>query len=1331
MAHCAPSAPLTSAIEGLVTPGHQNATRHIRASIAPGITTASLMHREQCSGALGRSSHFLGNACLFGALHESNKRGHRTRFVCLFGRGRHAPPSPPQQDFNFAVVESRNGRENVPLVSQPVPSPFASRAQQPPAAAFLAAIVFAGMAVLAVKVVNHLRGGPAPAIEEKQPAFVGYKEDAEALTIARARLAQAFGDDPNEYNGEIVGMQIASMMGSAVDYLYALANEVAEVKAMLDDKEERLALAYERSKQDADERKELIRRISMAEAELVEEQLKQAADKAAFEVRDRTLDGEKAAEVERLIAKHQAELDGLRLQFDTMERNAAEAAAKTMKLNEEVQALKRGLKEKEGQLAAAAKKADEDKALNASLSARLESANSELQSALSRETELLASLQDTTSGVQGAEEQLDQMQHRHEAEIRAVRGIAQAQAKGLEERLKGAQDRVEEVQALKEAEIAAREAAEASAAELQSQVDQLEQDLVFLETRYKDALAKASATATVAEEPKQTDAIEKLKEALESKTQQAAVAKELVLQFMENEREKDFELKQLRRESSMIKERLSELEGELEASVAARIEGALDGKAAKRADGDAGGEGARARFEEQLAGFRAESEREVVALRAELKSAREQLSRARKQHAVEMEASLGKLEREFRATINERESERDGCLLKLGTLEEGLTLEIAAREAATRELGSAQEKLLEWERRANEMEVAHAAALETEREASRQKLEALFLDCEKARDEAREKEGQRVTLAQQTEQLQVALAEAESKRDLQAAKANDVQAAFAFNEDIVEEARAKQSRYEAELEALANQHATRVQELEGDAAAAWAEQERLATEHATRVKSLEDAWAADKAELDALANQHATRVKSLEDARAADAAAAQAEQERLQGEVLTLENQIRELKEAVEGAEKENEETRAKVAQLESANADAAQRLARMDDLDRQLSAKEADAEVQRDLWARIAELGDVIWDKDNVISAKDDVIAGLEAERAKTAAEALERLEETDALKEKIRALLEEQDMALEEARAEGAAGDEELTRVRQRLREVERALQGSQDELRGAQLEERRLELELTSAKIASHEQRQAFQQKVDGLERALQASGSELQRSAETERGLSDGIEEERRSKEGALGELQDREAAITFLQRYFEERSSLDVQLSELGSLAAKIEAAKRDPDENGPQGVNESESLPSLEAEFSRMLRKFENAVAETAETFGFLNGNGLENDRGSSARLGRVSGARNGVPAPRALGLVGVEEVAGSALSDLNERLFTAEKKADDLQVEIRQRVVRQMEWQDDKNGSEKAGVESVDKNGTGAGPQKSEIQDRVSQMIQTLAEKEPSSKEQ
>lgn len=211
-------------------------------------------------------------------------------------------------------------------------------------------------------------------------------------------------------------------------------------------------------------------------------------------------------------------------------------------------------------------------------------------------------------------------------------------------------------------------------------------------------------------------------------------------------------------------------------------------------------------------------------------------------------------------------------------------------------------------------------------------------------------------------------------------------------------------------------------------------------------------------------------------------------------------------------------------------------------------------------------------------------------------------------------------------------------------------------------------------------------------------------------------------------------QEREVAIIFFQRYFEERSSLDVQLSELGSLAARIEAAKRDASGdgvNGPEGVNEPRDVSSLEAEFSGMLRKFEDAVAEVATSFGVLNGSGLESGQGLTVRLGRVSGARNGVPAPQALDLVGVDEVAGSALSDLNGRLFAAEKKADDLQVEIRQRVVRQMEWQDDKNGSEKEGRESVGENGNGPGSQTSEIQDRVSQMIKTLAEKEPSSTEQ
>ena len=70
-------------------------------------------------------------------------------------------------------------------------------------------------------------------------------------------------------------------------------------------------------------------------------------------------------------------------------------------------------------------------------------------------------------------------------------------------------------------------------------------------------------------------------------------------------------------------------------------------------------------------------------------------------------------------------------------------------------------------------------------------------------------------------------------------------------------------------------------------------------------------------------------------------------------------------------------------------------------------------------------------------------------------ATDALQRLQETDALKEKVRTLLDEQNAALESVRAEAASGGEELTRVKQRLREVERALEGSQTELRGAQLE------------------------------------------------------------------------------------------------------------------------------------------------------------------------------------------------------------------------------------------------------------------------------------
>jgi hypothetical protein len=79
------------------------------------------------------------------------------------------------------------------------------------------------------------------------------------------------------------------------------------------------------------------------------------------------------------------------------------------------------------------------------------------------------------------------------------------------------------------------------------------------------------------------------------------------------------------------------------------------------------------------------------------------------------------------------------------------------------------------------MEASHAAALEAERETSRQKLEALFLDYEKARDEALEKESERVALLQRTEQLQAALAEAKSTRKLQKAKVSEAETGAFFS----------------------------------------------------------------------------------------------------------------------------------------------------------------------------------------------------------------------------------------------------------------------------------------------------------------------------------------------------------------------------------------------------------------------------------------------------------------------------------------------------------------------------------------------------------------------
>jgi hypothetical protein len=240
--------------------------------------------------------------------------------------------------------------------------------------------------------------------------------------------------------------------------------------------------------------------------------------------------------------------------------------------------------------------------------------------------------------------------------------------------------------------VSGREQAEARANELQGQVDQLEQDLIFLEAKYKENTAKA--VTKPAEESKRIAEIAKLKEALESKTHQADVAKELVLQFVENEREKDFELKQLKREATYAKERLAELERKYEVSVASRIEGALDGPGGSKGGGS-GDDGApeRARFEQQLDAFRQDSEAEIAGLRSDLKSARDQLARAQKQHGMEMEAKLGKQERQYRLQISVRESERDGCLVKLGSLEEELALEVQARAQARRELSNAQEQV--------------------------------------------------------------------------------------------------------------------------------------------------------------------------------------------------------------------------------------------------------------------------------------------------------------------------------------------------------------------------------------------------------------------------------------------------------------------------------------------------------------------------------------------------------------------------------------------------------------------------------------------------------------
>lgn len=93
--------------------------------------------------------------------------------------------------------------------------------------------------------------------------------------------------------------------------------------------------------------------------------------------------------------------------------------------------------------------------------------------------------------------------------------------------------------------------------------------------------------------------------------------------------------------------------------------------------------------------------------------------------------------------------------------------------------------------------------------------------------------------------------------------------------------------------------------------------------------------------------------------------------------------------------------------------------------------------------------------EKEALARTKDDIIRALEGEKEAVVFEALDRLEEADALADRVQALLEEQDRALKAFRAEAAAGDEELTRVRQRLAEVEQALAGSQEELRTSKME------------------------------------------------------------------------------------------------------------------------------------------------------------------------------------------------------------------------------------------------------------------------------------
>jgi hypothetical protein len=217
------------------------------------------------------------------------------------------------------------------------------------------------------------------------------------------------------------------------------------------------------------------------------------------------------------------------------------------------------------------------------------------------------------------------------------------------------------------------------------------------------------------------------------------------------------------------------------------------------------------------------------------------------------------------------------------------------------------------------------------------------------------------------------------------------------------------------------------------------------------------------------------------------------------------------------------------------------------------------------------------------------------------------------------------------------------------------------------------------------------------------------------------------------------LQERDEVIAFFQRYFEERSLLDVQLYDLGRAHSRLKAAKQQLAASASVHGQE-EDISSFEADFSSLFQKFEAAVGAATAAYDEREpgSNGIRNGllEKTLARRGvKENGSANGLPAPRALELVGVDEVAGTSLADLDGRLFTAEQKAEQLQVEIRQRVVRQMEWQEDEDcGSAELLAESKGGNGgnskraNGKDGQKEsqqlEVQERVSQMMKSLSER-------